>query len=459
MPDGVIGSDQAVRDPTVATTVAAIATSTVQSAGIGIVRISGPSSRDVASQLFASLPAPRRAALRNFLDSDGNIIDRGLVLFFPMPASYTGEDMLELHAHGGIAVLRALLARVIEAGARPARPGEFTERAFLNGQLDLAQAEAVADLIEAGSTQAARAAHATLRGEFSRRLSILATSLMAIRVKLEAGFDFSEEELGGRHLQDLMAELGDLADKLQGLLAQTVRGVRLRDGLRVVLVGAPNVGKSSVLNRLANEERAIVTAIPGTTRDVIREHIQLNGVSIELMDTAGLHDSDDAVERIGMAHTVDRARSADLVLLVTDARDYDGRYDGIRTDLVETDGDVLVLINKIDLTGSEAGWRDGMIAMSAATGAGFADLCRELERRATYSEGDGEFSARQRHVDCLQDAMSYVHRAIGVVESGLDVELCAEDLRLCQHAFGRITGTVTSDDLLGEIFSTFCIGK
>ena len=455
MPDGVTGSNPAVADSTVAATVAAIATSTVRSAGIGIVRVSGPNARDVASQLFARLPEPRRAALRNFCDSDGNIIDRGLVLFFPMPASYTGEDMLELHAHGGIAVLQTLLARVIEAGARPARPGEFTERAFLNGQLDLAQAEAVADLIEAGSAQAARAAHATLRGEFSTRLKILATALMAIRVKLEAGFDFSEEELGDKHLQNLMAELRDLANKLQTLLAQAIRGVRLRDGLRVVLVGAPNVGKSSVLNRLANEERAIVTAIPGTTRDVIREHIQLNGVSIELMDTAGLHESDDAVERIGMAHTVDRARSADLVLLVSDDRD----HAEVRTDLVDTDGEVLVLINKIDLTGAEPGWRDGMIAVSAATGDGFAVLIRELERRAMCSEGGGEFSARQRHVDCLQDAMSHVQRAIGVVESGLDVELCAEDLRQCQNAFGRITGTVTSDDLLGEIFSTFCIGK
>jgi tRNA modification GTPase len=249
--------------------------------------------------------------------------------------------------------------------------------------------------------------------------------------------------------------LHGFANKLRELHAQAVRGVRLRDGLRVVLVGAPNVGKSSVLNRLANEERAIVTAIPGTTRDVIHEHIQLNGASIELMDTAGLHDSEDAVERIGMAHTVDRARSADLVLLVCD----DQEQAVLRKDLVETDGELLVLINKIDLTGAEPGWRDDTIAVSAATGSGFSVLCRELERRAMCSQGVGEFSARQRHVDCLHEAMRYIQSAVDVVDSGLDVELCAEDLRQCQNAFGRITGTVTSDDLLGEIFSTFCIGK
>jgi tRNA modification GTPase len=436
-------------------TVAAIATATAQSAGIGIVRISGTRTRDIAIELFADLPTPRTAALRDFHDSAGEVIDRGLVLFFPKPASYTGEDVLELHAHGGVAILHLLLQRVVESGARRARPGEFTERAFLNGRMDLLQAEAVADLIEAGNAQAVRAAHATLRGDFSERVERLITALLSMRVKLEAGFDFSEEELGDDHLRTLADDLNDLSITLDELIKSAQRGVRLRDGLRVVLVGPPNVGKSSVLNRLAGEERAIVTKVPGTTRDVIRESIQLRGATIELMDTAGLHESNDAVERVGMARTVATARSADLVLLVCDDRD----RSAFTTQNVDTEGEVLVIYNKIDLTQTEPGACTGAIAVSAVTGAGFEDLHTELVRRAAYGDVAGEFSARQRHLDCLDKARKHLQQAIEVINAGLEAELAAEDLRQCQNALGRITGAVTSDDLLGEIFSSFCIGK
>jgi tRNA modification GTPase len=436
-------------------TVAAIATATAHRAGIGIVRVSGPHTRDIAKLLFGTLPDARRAVLRDFRDGDGRIIDRGLVLFFPMPASYTGEDVLELHAHGGIAVLQALLERVIETGARRARPGEFTERAFLNGRLDLLQAEAVADLIDAGSAQAARAAQATLRGEFSQRVSKLSAALTAIRVQLEAGFDFAEEELGDQHLQTLTGDLHDLANGLDQLLEHATRGVQLRDGLRVVLVGAPNVGKSSVLNRLAGEERAIVTAVPGTTRDIIRESIRLDGTTIELMDTAGLHESADAIEKIGMAQTMDKARTADLVLLVCDDRE----RCAVQQDLVETDGDVLLIFNKIDLTATKPGSCCGGLALSARTGAGFEALHAELLRRSSVVDMGGEFSARQRHLDCLGEARDHLRQAMDVAAAGFEIELSAEDLRQCQIALGRITGVVTSDDLLGEIFASFCIGK
>jgi tRNA modification GTPase len=436
-------------------TVAAIATATAQSAGIGIVRISGARTRDIARVLFVDLPAPRVATLRDFRNSAGEIIDRGLVLFFPAPASYTGEDVLELHAHGGVAILQLLLQGVIESGARHARPGEFTERAFLNGRLDLLQAEAVADLIEAGSEQAARAAHATLRGEFSRRVGALISTLVSIRVRLEAGFDFSEEELDDQYLQTLTQDLIELASTLDELACDALSGVRLRDGLRVVLVGAPNVGKSSVLNRLAGEERAIVTEVPGTTRDVIREGIQLGECTIELMDTAGLHESNDAVERIGMARAMESAYSADLVLHVCDDRE----RAALDTQLLETMGDVLMIYNKIDLTHTSAGSCAEGIALSAITGAGFESLRMELARRCSFGGSQGEFSARQRHLDCLHVAREHLQLAKDVVKDGRESELCAEDLRQCQIALGRITGVVTSDDLLGEIFSSFCIGK
>lgn len=443
MPDGAID------------TVAAIATASAHSAGIGVVRISGSRTREIAQRLFGKLPQARYAALRDFRDCDGAIIDQGLVLFFPAPGSYTGEDVVELHAHGGLAVLDLLLSAVIDLGARRARPGEFTERAFLNGRMDLLQAEAVADLIDAASSQAARAAQATLRGDFSDRIGRLTDALTSIRVHVEAGFDFSEEELGEAHTRTLLFDLRELSAAVDALFEVAARGVRLRDGLRVVLVGSPNVGKSSVLNRLAGQQRAIVTPIPGTTRDVIRENIQLDGVTIELMDTAGLHDSDDAVEKLGMARTTDSARHADLVLLLCD----DSDRHAVSLQQVDTDGDVLVVRNKVDLTATKPGYYDDALAVSALTGAGFDELRFELRRRAASSSGCGEFSARQRHLDCLGEAREHLHRALEAVKAGHESELCAEDLRLCQVSLGQITGTVTSDDLLGEIFSSFCIGK
>lgn len=448
-------------DTVAADTIAAIATATAQRTGIGIVRISGPQTREIAKSLLGAVPGARQAALRDFRNQDGMILDRGLALYFAMPASYTGEDVLELHAHGGVALLRALLDCVIAAGARRARPGEFTERAFLNGRIDLLQAEAVADLIDAGSEQSARAAHATLRGEFSRRVNALTAELINLRSGLEAGLDFSEEDLGEQHLHGLARGLSTFAGNVDKVLEQATRGVRLTDGFRVVLIGAPNVGKSSVMNRLAGDERAIVTSIPGTTRDVIRDSIQLDGMAIELMDTAGLHDSDDVVEQIGMLRTMDQARSADLVLLVCDDRDAFVTIP-VATAL-PTDADVLVVYNKIDLSGASSGLRSGSdevgVGVSATTGNGFDVLIAELTRRSSVSEISGEFSARQRHLDCLRAVRDHLEHAQFAIAQTHESELVAEDLRQCQIELGRITGVVTSDDLLGEIFSSFCIGK
>ena len=424
-----------------------------------MVRVSGPAVPAIGAALIGALPPPRVARVANFTDAAGEPIDRGLCLYFPAPHSFTGEHVLELHGHGGPVVMDLLLARVIELGARPARPGEFSQRAYLNDKLDLAQAEAVADLIDAASAAAARAALRSLDGAFSQQVHALVDRLTALRVQIEAGLDFPDEELDLFADGRLAAEASDLADDLSALLNRAGAGRLLREGLTVVLAGAPNVGKSSLLNALAEREAAIVTAIPGTTRDVLREHLAIDGLPLHLVDTAGLRDSDDPVEREGIRRARAEIKRADHLLFVTEAGDP-------QTPPAELLGEaraVTRVINKIDLAGepprseSHAAWTD--VYLSARNGAGL-DLLRErIKTAAGFHAGEGLFSARRRHVEALRQAADGARRGADLLTGGAGAELAAEELRLAQQALGEITGAVSSDDLLGRIFSTFCIGK
>jgi tRNA modification GTPase len=435
-------------------TIAAIATARGR-AGIGVVRVSGPDVARVAVHVLGALPEPRRAVVRDFRGHGAEVVDRGVVLYFAAPGSYTGEDVLELQAHGGSAVLNALLEAVLALGVRHARPGEFTERAFLEGRLDLAQAEAVADLIDATSARAARAARATLRGEFSRHVNGLAEAMMRLRVMLEAELDFAEEDIDVTSTAATAAALDRLGGETDAVLAAAGQGVRLNDGVRAVLVGAPNVGKSSILNRLAGDERAIVTSVPGTTRDLIRQEVWLEGMHLELVDTAGLRDSADEVERAGMQRTRDAAQEADLLLVVLDDSDPDavpppGLGAGARRVTVR---------NKIDASGAAPGTTGDEARVSARTGAGFSELVQLLAARADALAGEGAFTARRRHVDALARARAALAEAVRLHGDDAGQELVAEALRAAHAALGEITGAVCSDDLLGAIFATFCIGK
>jgi tRNA modification GTPase len=442
-------------------TIAAIATAP-GAGGVGIVRVSGPASAAIAQALTGKSLRPRRIAFSAFRDGDGAIIDRGLALLFRAPRSYTGEDVLELHAHGSPVVLELLLQRAVELGARRARPGEFTERAFLNGKLDLAQAEAVADLIASGSAAAARAAQRSLDGEFSRRVGACFDALVRLRAWLEAALDFPEEEIDFLDAPQLGAQLADLRAQLDALLAASRRGVVLRDGLHVVIVGAPNAGKSSLLNALAQSERAIVTAIPGTTRDVLREHVDLEGIGATLVDTAGLRDSDDVVEREGMRRARAELAAADVAILVTDGDDAERDRTLLRG--AAAGATRIIVHNKIDLRG-EAARIDERVAethihLSARSGDGLALLRACLRRRAGLdAAGSGSFSARRRHVDALERVDAHLAAAASALQEQRAGELAAEELRLAQHALAEVTGAYSSDDLLGAIFSTFCIGK
>jgi tRNA modification GTPase len=444
-------------------TIAAIATPPGQG-GVGIVRISGPDTPAIARALLGSLPAPRRAELHGFRAADASLIDAGLVLYFAEPASFTGEAVLELHGHGGPVVLDLLLQRVLSLGARPARPGEFSERAYLHDKLDLAQAEAIADLIESGTAQAARAAVRSLQGDFSRRVESLIEALTQVRIYVEAAIDFPEEEidfLADAALQQMLAALqADFSDTL----ARAQQGQLLRDGMTLVIAGRPNAGKSSLLNVLAGSDAAIVTAIPGTTRDVLREHIQIDGLPLHIIDTAGLHASDDPVEQAGMRRARDMLGQADRVLLVID--DQSGFTAADAAILAELPAGVphTRVFNKADLSGRASGpcidAGQDSIAISAQTHAGVDALRAHLKDCAGYSEqSDGGFSARRRHLQALQLASQMVMTGIQQLESQRAGELLAEELRQAQQVLGEITGAVSSDDLLGRIFSSFCIGK
>ncbi len=446
--------------PTELTTdlIAAIATAPGRG-GIGVVRISGADLAAVVEGLIGRYPAPRQATLAAFRDAAGSVMDSGLVLYFPAPHSYTGEHVLELHGHGGPVVLNLVLARCIELGCRLAEPGEFTRRAYLNDKIDLAQAESVADLIEAASAQAARAAVRSLEGAFSREIHQLRDDLVTLRMLVEATLDFPEEELDFLQREQAWERLKGLKVALGAILHRATQGARLRAGLNVVLVGRPNVGKSSLLNALAGEEVAIVTAIPGTTRDRIERAITIQGMPLNLIDTAGLRDSADVVEQAGMQRTRDAASRADLVLRMVVAGE-DMRDAHVDAALL-TDVPQLTVINKIDATGVSPGVREGDVYISAKTGAGLDALRAELVRRAGL-EGAGEdvILARTRHLDALREALGRVEAAVQHLQPEcLALELFAEELRLAQEALNRITGAFSADDLLGEIFGRFCIGK
>ena len=425
-------------------------------AGVGVVRLSGPACPAIAATLLGKAPVPRHAHYLRFRDGNGAVIDDGLLLYFPGPNSYTGEHVLELQGHGSPLLLGRLVRRCLALGARPARPGEFTERAYLEGRLDLAQAEAVADLIAAGSEAALRAARRSLDGEFSRRVEAVVEGLTALRVWLEAALDFPEEEIDFLADPALAARLEAVAADLSRLRADAGRGKRLVDGLHVVIAGAPNAGKSSLLNALAGEERAIVTDIAGTTRDLLREQVRIDGVALTLVDTAGLREAPDAVEREGIRRARAELARADLVLAVL------GPGDPAPADL-PPGVPVLWLHNKNDLSGVAArqeSHADGEhLWLSARTGEGLEALRARLREAAGLGEGsEGAFSARTRHLEALDRAAAALAEAADQLRHRAG-ELAAEDLRRAQDALGEITGRVDADALLGRIFADFCIGK
>jgi tRNA modification GTPase len=441
--------------------IAAIATAPGRS-GIGVIRISGPGLDALIRAIVGELPAARRAVVRNFLDARGEVIDQGIALYFPAPHSYTGQDMLELQGHGGPVVLQMLLKRCLELGARAAQPGEFTRRAYLNDKLDLAQAESVADLIDAATTEAARSALRSLRGAFSEHIAELTRGLIELRTLVEASLDFPDEEIEFIQRADGEGRLAALRAKVAEVLAASQQGSLLREGVHVVLAGQPNVGKSSLLNRLAGEDLAIVTDIPGTTRDAVRQSISLDGVPAHIIDTAGLRQSRDPVERIGVERTWSAIEQADLVVLLVDAARGNAHADRDILARMPLALPRIRAMNKIDLIGRAPSVEreEGMptVWLSAKTGAGL-DLLKQLmlERVGWQTEhGGGLFMARERHVEALRRAGQYLARA-SLREEGL--ELLAEELRLAHEALGAITGEYSAEALLGEIFSRFCIGK
>ncbi|MEE8387809.1 MAG: tRNA uridine-5-carboxymethylaminomethyl(34) synthesis GTPase MnmE [Acidiferrobacterales bacterium] len=444
-------------------TIAAIATPPGRG-GIGVIRVSGPAAPDIAKALSVKLPNPRAATLCQFINNDGQAIDEGILIYFAAPHSFTGEEVIELQGHGGPVVQDMLLTRVVELGARLARPGEFSERAFLNGKLDLAQAEAVADLIESGSVQAARSALRSLQGAFSKEIHQLVEMLTRLRVYVEAAIDFPEEEIDFLADNRVGEELTQIEKQFEELLAATRQGCLLHDGMTVVLVGKPNVGKSSLLNALAGQDSAIVSAIPGTTRDIIREHIQIDGMPVHVLDTAGLRESGDEIESEGVRRAQAAMEKADRVLLIID--DSDTADDELEKMIAELpkNSPCTIVRNKIDLTNREPIYIDTRcykeVAVSAKTGAGLDNLRQHLKDCMGYqASGEGTFMARRRHLDAIERAQAHLAEGKKQLLESKAGELLAEELRLAQKALGEITGEVTSDDLLGEIFSSFCIGK
>ena len=433
--------------------------------GIAVIRVSGPDVPAIARALLGELPRPREARYARFADAYGRSLDQGLAIYFEGPNSFTGEDVLELHGHGGAVLVDTLLERLSGLGARRARPGEFSERAYLNDKLDLAQAEAVADLIDAGSRAAARAALRSLQGEFSERVNAIREALIDLRVQLEAGIDFPDEQLDLEQLNRIRARADSLQRELDALLANAAQGRRLNEGLTVVIAGRPNAGKSTLLNRLVGAEAAIVTAVPGTTRDLLRETVAIGGVPMELIDTAGLRErTPDPIEEEGMRRARRAIGEADHVLFLVDSRE-DPRAEGFAQERAGLPAGVAVtlVMNKVDAVPAfalpDVAGATHTLAISASQGTGLEALRAHLASLAGPPDTTaGTFSARARHVDALTRATRHLSAARDQLVAPA-LELAAEDLRAAQHALGEVVGDLTSDELLGEIFSRFCIGK
>ena len=447
-----------------ATTICAVATPPGRG-GVGIVRVSGPDAGAFAEAMAGALPAPRQASYRRFRDGTGEILDEGLLLWFPGPASFTGEDVAEFHGHGGPVVMDRLLQRLLDLGATLAKPGEFSQRAFLNGRMDLTRAEAVADLIQAGSEAAARAAMQSLQGAFARVVDDLVEQLTHLRVHLESSIDFAEEPLDGLALDHIAGRIETIAEAVAETRRAAARGEQLQAGLTVVIAGRPNAGKSSLLNALAGRDAAIVTELAGTTRDVLDTHLHLDGLPLRVLDTAGLREGGDIVEQEGVRRARRAMTEADLILLVSEDSASAPHGDGgdaataaIRAEL-PAGVPVLPVINKIDLSGRRAGRHDSGMAVSARTGEGLDALRDSLRHELGMEEAAAPFIARRRHLEALDAAAAAVDEALEAARQGWGEELVAESLRQAQTALGEITGAVTTEDLLGRIFATFCIGK
>lgn len=428
-----------------------------------MLRVSGPAVPELCAEMLGHLPQARHATLNPFFAADGSVIDEGIALYFPAPGSFTGEDVLELQGHGGPVVMDLLLARALSLGARLARPGEFSERAFLNDKLDLAQAEAIADLIDSGSAQAARAAMRSLRGEFSARVTALVENLISLRMHVEATIDFPDEDIDFLSDGRVAAQLAGIRARFDALANTAQQGSLLREGMSIVIAGQPNAGKSSLLNQLAGHDAAIVTEIPGTTRDLLREHINIDGLPLHVIDTAGLRDTVDAVEQEGVRRAWDAIRSADRVLLVTDDRQGMSAADKALRAQFPSDIPLTIIYNKIDLSGRnpDSGEQGNQfyVALSAKSGQGINLLRRHLKAVAGFQEGNEDgFIARRRHLDALDRARTHLDTAQRQLDARAG-ELLAEELRLAQQALGEITGEFSNEDLLTRIFASFCIGK
>jgi tRNA modification GTPase len=431
--------------------------------GIAVIRISGPAVREIAVALVGELPPPRYATLTGFRDAAGEALDLGIALFFPAPRSFTGEDVLELHAHGGPVVTELLIERIVALGARLARPGEFTERAFLNDKLDLAQAEAIADLIDASSRAGARAAQRSLRGDFSAAVLALNEQVTELRSWVEAAIDFPDDDIDFLDSTGLRERLDAVEASFRRLETVARQGCLLREGIHVVIAGRPNAGKSSLLNALAGYEAAIVTSVPGTTRDLVREHIEVNGLPVHIVDTAGLREAGDVVEEEGVKRARAELTRADHALAVLDASQAStARAEDLLAELPAGLAHTVVR-NKIDLTTEPSGFAGAdhsVVNVSALTGAGLAELRRRIGEIAGYHPGDeGMVTARRRHLESLQKARGHFDAARRQLEERQAGELMAEELLQVQNALAEITGEFTSDDLLGKIFAAFCIGK
>ncbi|MBI3188946.1 MAG: tRNA uridine-5-carboxymethylaminomethyl(34) synthesis GTPase MnmE [Gammaproteobacteria bacterium] len=443
-------------------TIAAIATPPGRG-GVGIVRVSGPASRKIAEQILGHIPKIRYAEYLSFKDHNNAVVDTGIALFFQKPHSFTGEDVLELQAHGGPVVLDMLLKQVVACGARLARAGEFSEQAFLNNKIDLAQAEAVADLIAADSEDAARAAVRSLQGAFSQSIHALVENIIQLRLYVEAALDFPEEEIDFISDGKVADQLAGIQQALQSVFQSARQGCLLREGMTLVIAGKPNAGKSSLLNQLAGHDAAIVTDIPGTTRDVLRVHIQIDGLPLHIIDTAGLRESADLVEQEGIRRAWKEIEQADRLLLVLDDRDHAHEHLAIEDKIPPHIG-ITRIFNKIDLTQRQPEIKTTAqgteIALSAKSGAGLDVLRAHLKHIMGYEQpGEGQFMARRRHLDALEDANNHLLSASHCLHDLRAGELLAEELRQAQEALNQITGEFTADDLLGRIFASFCIGK